>query len=60
MQRRDFLKNAGLLAASGLTVSLGNFSHAEEPQNFNTVTFSGKTGRTQPQWGDSQVEHFTS
>ena len=60
MQRREFFKNAGLLAASGLTVSLGSQSYAEGPQDFNTVNFPGKTGKPKPEWGDAQVEHFTS
>ena len=33
MQRRDFFKNAGILAASGLTVSLDSCSRADEPQD---------------------------
>ena len=60
MQRRDFFKNAGMLAATGLTVSLGSQALAEGPQDFNTVTFEGKTGNPKPGWGDAQVEHFTS
>ena len=60
MQRRDFFKNAGILAASGLTVSLDSCSRADEPQDFNTVNFPGKSGPAKPGWGDPQVEHFTS
>lgn len=60
MLRRDFFKNAGLLAASGLTVSIGTQSFAQEKKDVNTVTFHGQSGKPIPGWGDPQVEHFTS
>ena len=62
MIRRDFFKAAGLAATSGLVVSLDSGANvfAEGQQDFNTVTFPGKTGKPQPGWGDPQVEHFTS
>ncbi|MDO5308051.1 MAG: PmoA family protein [Planctomycetia bacterium] len=60
MQRRDFFKNASLLGAAGLTVSLGSQSFGADARDFNTVNFPEKTGKTQPGWGDAQVEHFTS
>ena len=58
MQRRDFFKNAGLLAATGLTASIGTQTFAADPKEFNTVTYAGKTGKAKPEWGDQQVEHF--
>lgn len=60
MQRREFFKNAGILAATGLTASLGSQAFAEGQQDFNTVNFPGQSGKPQPGWGDAQVEHFTS
>jgi len=60
MQRRDFFKNAGLLAASGLTVSLNSESFAAEANEFNTVNYPGKAGNPRPGWGDNPVEHFSS
>ncbi len=60
MQRRDFFKNAGLLAATGLTASIGTQTFAADPKEFNTVTYAGKSGKAKPEWGDQQVEHFTS
>ncbi|MDD3589420.1 MAG: PmoA family protein [Thermoguttaceae bacterium] len=60
MQRRDFFKNAGLLAATGLTVSLSSESFGAEAKDFNTVNYPGKVGNAKPGWGDAQVEHFTS
>lgn len=60
MQRRDFFKNAGLLTAAGLTVSLDHNVYAADVKDFNTVTYSGKSGKSKPEWGDAGVEHLTS
>ncbi|MCF0233689.1 MAG: PmoA family protein [Thermoguttaceae bacterium] len=58
MQRRDFFKNAGLLAATGLTVTLSGEAKADEA--VNKVNYPGVSGKPQPGWGDAPVEHFTS
>ncbi len=60
MQRRDFFKNAGILAATGLTASISSQSFGADAKDFNTVNYPGKSGKPKPEWGDGQVEHFTS
>lgn len=60
MQRRDFFKNAGLFAATGLTVSLGSETFGGETLAVDKINYPGKTGNPQPGWGDAPVEHFTT
>lgn len=60
MQRRDFFKTAGAFAVTGLSVSMGTDTHAEDNVDYNKTIYAGKTGRPVPQWGDGQVEHLTT
>ncbi|MDO5581279.1 MAG: PmoA family protein [Planctomycetia bacterium] len=58
MQRRDFFRNSALLAATGLTASIGE-ANGSEP--IRKAIHSGKEGVTCPsKWGEDPVEHFTS
>ena len=60
MQRRDFLKDTGLLAITGLAASLTSESFGTDANTFNSTTYLGKSGRSKPEWGDEEVEHITS
>lgn len=60
MQRRDFFKNAGLMAATGLTVTLGSETFGADAAFEGKINYPGKEGATKPNWGDAPVEHFTS